>query len=243
MAMCRSIKTLRRPDEAATTGELEAAARQYVRKISGYRVPVGAERRRLRRRDRRDRRGVGAADGDPRRRRRGRTRSLDAAFDGQRGHAPPRLASCSGPRSGERAPVDHALDRDLDDWARLEPVARVLPISGPKRRDRSGMLLPGGRWRHERRPAIHPQPGEARPVLIPAIDQDGHRRIGLDVADTREGQRVAAPFRLVVERRVEDRPDGIEGRGRRARGAAGHRARWSPGLRDERPEGRPAGRR
>ena len=33
--MCRSIKTLRRPDEAATTGELEAAARQYVRKISG----------------------------------------------------------------------------------------------------------------------------------------------------------------------------------------------------------------
>jgi hypothetical protein len=38
-SMCRSIKTLRRADEAATTGELEAAARQYVRKISGYRVP------------------------------------------------------------------------------------------------------------------------------------------------------------------------------------------------------------
>jgi hypothetical protein len=37
--MCRSIKTLRRADEAATTGELEAAARQYVRKISGYRIP------------------------------------------------------------------------------------------------------------------------------------------------------------------------------------------------------------
>jgi len=37
--MCRSIKTLRRPDEAATTGELEAAARQFVRKISGYRTP------------------------------------------------------------------------------------------------------------------------------------------------------------------------------------------------------------
>ncbi len=37
--MCRSIKTLRRADEAATTGELEAAARQYVRKISGYRTP------------------------------------------------------------------------------------------------------------------------------------------------------------------------------------------------------------
>ena len=37
--MCRSIKTLRRPETAATTGELEAAARQFVRKISGYRSP------------------------------------------------------------------------------------------------------------------------------------------------------------------------------------------------------------
>jgi hypothetical protein len=37
--MCRSIKTLRRAAEAATTGELEAAARQFVRKISGYRTP------------------------------------------------------------------------------------------------------------------------------------------------------------------------------------------------------------
>lgn len=38
--MCRSIKTLRRPETAATTGELEAAARQFVRKISGYRTPL-----------------------------------------------------------------------------------------------------------------------------------------------------------------------------------------------------------
>ena len=37
--MCRSIKTLRRPGEAATTGELEAAARQFVRKVSGFREP------------------------------------------------------------------------------------------------------------------------------------------------------------------------------------------------------------
>ena len=37
--MCRSIKTLRRPGEVATTGELEAAARQYVRKLSGFREP------------------------------------------------------------------------------------------------------------------------------------------------------------------------------------------------------------
>jgi hypothetical protein len=40
--MCRSIKQLRRPEEAATTGEIEAAARQFVRKVSGYRVPSAA---------------------------------------------------------------------------------------------------------------------------------------------------------------------------------------------------------
>jgi hypothetical protein len=37
--MCRSIVTLRRPEELATDAEIEAAARQFVRKISGYRVP------------------------------------------------------------------------------------------------------------------------------------------------------------------------------------------------------------
>jgi hypothetical protein len=37
--MCRSIKTLRRTETAATTGEIEAAARQFIRKVSGYRVP------------------------------------------------------------------------------------------------------------------------------------------------------------------------------------------------------------
>jgi hypothetical protein len=37
--MCRSIKPLRRPETETTTGEIEAAARQFVRKVSGYRVP------------------------------------------------------------------------------------------------------------------------------------------------------------------------------------------------------------
>ncbi|MCB0006700.1 MAG: DUF2277 domain-containing protein [Anaerolineales bacterium] len=40
--MCRSIKQLRRPDEPATAEEIEAAARQFVRKISGYRHPSKA---------------------------------------------------------------------------------------------------------------------------------------------------------------------------------------------------------
>jgi hypothetical protein len=40
--MCRSIKTLRRPGEHATDEEIRAAALQFVRKVSGYRVPSRA---------------------------------------------------------------------------------------------------------------------------------------------------------------------------------------------------------
>ncbi len=39
--MCRSIKTLREPyTESVTTADMEAAALQYVRKISGFRAPA-----------------------------------------------------------------------------------------------------------------------------------------------------------------------------------------------------------
>jgi hypothetical protein len=37
--MCRSIKVLRRAGETVTTDELDAAALQFVRKISGCRKP------------------------------------------------------------------------------------------------------------------------------------------------------------------------------------------------------------
>ena len=37
--MCRSIKTLRRPEQPASQQEIAAAALQYVRKLSGYRAP------------------------------------------------------------------------------------------------------------------------------------------------------------------------------------------------------------
>lgn len=40
--MCRSIVTLRRPDQLATPEEVRAAALQFVRKVSGYRVPSRA---------------------------------------------------------------------------------------------------------------------------------------------------------------------------------------------------------
>jgi hypothetical protein len=37
--MCRSIKKLRKPQEQPTKQEVKDAALQFVRKISGYRVP------------------------------------------------------------------------------------------------------------------------------------------------------------------------------------------------------------
>ena len=40
--MCRSIKKLRRPEGPPTDEELEAAARQFVRKVTGYRKPSRA---------------------------------------------------------------------------------------------------------------------------------------------------------------------------------------------------------
>ena len=40
--MCRSIKTLRNQNPPATDAEIEAAALQFVRKISGYRQPSKA---------------------------------------------------------------------------------------------------------------------------------------------------------------------------------------------------------
>ena len=40
--MCRSIKTLRGAEPAATEADVEAAALQFVRKISGYRHPSRA---------------------------------------------------------------------------------------------------------------------------------------------------------------------------------------------------------
>lgn len=43
--MCRSIRTLRPPHlDEVTTGDVEAAARQYVRKLSGFREPAAHNR-------------------------------------------------------------------------------------------------------------------------------------------------------------------------------------------------------
>jgi hypothetical protein len=40
--MCRSIKQLRQPGQTPSPEEIQAAALQYIRKISGYRQPSRA---------------------------------------------------------------------------------------------------------------------------------------------------------------------------------------------------------
>lgn len=40
--MCRSIVQLRRPERDVSEAEIAAAARQFVRKVSGYRAPSRA---------------------------------------------------------------------------------------------------------------------------------------------------------------------------------------------------------
>lgn len=42
--MCRSIKQLRRSDGPPAGDEIDAAALQYVRKVTGYRAPSRANR-------------------------------------------------------------------------------------------------------------------------------------------------------------------------------------------------------
>ena len=42
--MCRSIKQLRNPNQPPSTTDIEAAALQFVRKVSGYRQPSQANR-------------------------------------------------------------------------------------------------------------------------------------------------------------------------------------------------------
>lgn len=39
-SMCRSIKKLRNQEPAASPEDIQAAALQFVRKVSGYRVPA-----------------------------------------------------------------------------------------------------------------------------------------------------------------------------------------------------------
>ena len=78
-------------------------------------------------------------------------------------------------------------------------------VFGAKSRDDRGMLGGRGDGLEYRGTPFGAQPGESRPVLVPVIDEDRDPRVGGDVADSGERQGVVVPFRLVVDRRVEDR--------------------------------------
>ncbi len=131
--MCRSIRQLRRADEAgpATTGEAQAAALQYVRKISGFREPSArnaeafaaavdeiatiTERLLLGRWGRRW----------PRARTRSRTRSPAGRSRAAARPAAPRASR--GPRAPARARDHRAPSRSRDAQPRDRAAARPRP--------------------------------------------------------------------------------------------------------------------
>src|SRR5439155_21328414 len=91
------------------------------------------------------------------------------------------------------APLAPRLDRDDDERA-CRRILPVLPVLRLQELERAGVVLddPG--------PAGQARPPQARPVLVPVVDQDFHPRVGLDV---REPLQASRRLRLLVDRRVE----------------------------------------
>jgi hypothetical protein len=58
------------------------------------------------------------------------------------------------------------------------------------------------------------KPGEARPVLVPPIDEQRDLGAPADVPDAGEIAWIRHLLRLLVERRVDDRPVGFAGQGK-----------------------------
>ena len=170
--MCRSIKTLRRAETAATTGELEAAARQFVRKISGYRDALGPQSRGVRGRHRRDRGVVAAAARDARRRRRGRPGPLDA---GLRLDAVIRTRTRTSKLRGHRRRVSAGARAPW--WIR--PGLDVVTAGSDRRPGRRGA---GARARHA---AVRLRPRPLRRERPPAPGRAGRRRPGVPPSGSR----------------------------------------------------------
>ena len=78
------------------------------------------------------------------------------------------------PQVVTRSNVTRMSGRSSSRWSRTA-------VLGAKGRHRRGVFLPPRL--EERRSPFGPQPRESRPVLVPAIDEDRHPRIGRDVAD------------------------------------------------------------
>ncbi|HLW79185.1 MAG TPA: DUF2277 domain-containing protein [Terriglobia bacterium] len=98
--MCRSIKRLRNPDQPATPEEVSAAARQFVRKISGFHHPSEANRQ-----------------------------SFDAAI-AEIATASQRLLESLAVRSRSTAPRPPAGSPDSGPAARRRPLPQPSPAAG-----------------------------------------------------------------------------------------------------------------
>ena len=113
--MCRSIKTLREPyTEQVTTEDVQAAALQYVRKISGFRAPAAHNAEAFQAAvdavsqataDLLDRLEVRAAPNRPRRQRRARDRRSSPRPVALAASGSYRLATAQPPDAARRVPL------------------------------------------------------------------------------------------------------------------------------------------
>ena len=143
-----------------------------------------------------------------------------------------RASRCLGRRRRrvlDRAPRAHPLDRQPDDRPLLEAMRPVLLVLLAEGGDRRGVLLDLARLRlQDLAPAVEAEPGELRPVLRPAVDEE--RDLG---EDSRSGTR-GSSMRVVGLAWVSRRSacGGRAGRARRAR--ARRRSRWARVAADRR---------
>src|SRR5437773_3623974 len=106
----------------------------------------------------------------------------------------------------EVAPAEGPIDGQSQDRPFLEALDRVLLVLPAEAGDGRSVLLPLMRLGLEELTAtLEAEPGELRPVLRPAVDQERRLRQDEQVADAAEIVRVGAALRLLVERAVEPR--------------------------------------
>ena len=204
--MCRSIKTLRRADEVTTTGELEAAARQYVRKISGYAKPSARNAEAFDGGGRRDRRRDGAARGGARGADRGRPRQVDRA---RSRNAPACVTGTAPDGAGEgavRAP-ERAHLKVRERGAQAATHARAVPRRATPWWVRPGLDI-GGRPAADRgrgRRGAGPRARDAAVRLRPGtVRRERPRAAG------RAGRGPVCPFRLRFALKANPLPEVLE---------------------------------
>ena len=90
---------------------------------------------------------------------------------------------------------------EADHRADLEPLGSIPWVSEPQGDDRLSVLRSARLDEARRR--VDPEPGERRPILVPAIRKQADVGSIEQIADPGELARVQAPLRLLVEGRIE----------------------------------------